>query len=163
MALDMLFNLCLLFFLPTLLFTLLAGNIGYMLAAILALSGFLLLRRDRPDWPRPLKLSGIWVAFAWICLIVNTIGEIVGIAYMQYTGYLVKWSEVDADGMPNVTGYRTLAIAIGIGVIVVAVVGFIIGQKQAGRPFSFKDPSDEKPAAHAYELMGQAPPASSGD
>ena len=83
------------------------------------------------------------------------------IAYMQYTGYLVNWSQVDADGMPNVTGYRSLAIAIGIGVIVVAVVGFIIGQAQAGKKFSFKDPSDEKPAAHVYELMGQQAP--SGD
>ena len=161
MALDMIFNLCLLYFLPTLLFTLLAGNIGYVLAHILALTGFLLLRRDRPDWPRPLKLGAAWVPIAWLCVAANVVGSIIGIAYMQYTGYLVNWSQVDADGMPNVTGYRSLAIIIGIGVIVVAVVGFIIGQAQAGKKFSFKDPSDEKPAAHVYELMGQQAP--SGD
>ena len=164
MALDMVFNLCLLYFLPTLLFTLLAGNIGYVLAHILALSGFLLLRKDRPNWPRPLKLGKEWVVIAWICLLANIVASIVGIAYMQYTGYLVKWSEVDADGMPNVTGYRSLAIAIGIGVIVVAIVGFIIGQAQAGRKFSLRDPSDEQPSPHAFELMGQTPPAqTSGD
>ncbi len=158
MSLDLIFNLSLLFFAPTLLFTLLAGNIGYVLAHVLALSGFLLLRKDRPNWPRPLKLSGGWVVAAWIGLGVNVIGTIVGVAYMQYTGYLVKFS---ADGVADITGYRPVALAIGVGVIVVAVVGYIIGQKQAGRPFSFKDPSDEQPAAHVYELMGTSAP--SGD
>ena len=53
-------------------------------------------------------------------------------------------------------------VSTGAGlVLVVAVVGFIIGQAQAGKKFSFKDPSDEKPAAHVYELMGQSAP--SGD
>ena len=34
------------------------SNIGYVLAHVFALTGFLLLRRDRPDWPRPIKLGG---------------------------------------------------------------------------------------------------------
>ena len=153
MALDMLFNLCLLFFAPTLLFTLVAGNIGYVLAHILALSGVLLLRRDRPNWPRPLKLGKEWIAIAWLCLIVNIGASIVGIIWMKYTGYLIKGEDV--------TGYFPAAIAVGIAVLVVAIVGFIIGQKQAGKPFSFKDPSDEEPVPHVYELMGQSAP--SGD
>jgi amino acid transporter len=153
MAFDMLLNICLLFMMPSLLFTLLAGNIGYVLAHILALSGFLLLRRDRPNWPRPLKLGGFWIAAAWLCLTVNIIGTIFGVLYMQYTGYLVKGDDV--------TGYRGLAIAIFVGLLIVAVVGFIIGQKQAGKKFSFQDKSEEEPAAHAYELMGKAAP--SGD
>ena len=153
MAFDMLLNLCLVFMMPSLLFTLLAGNIGYVLAHILALSGFLLLRRDRPNWPRPLKLGGFWIAAAWLCLTVNIIGTIFGVLYMQYTGYLIKGDDV--------TGYRGLAIAIFVGLLIVAVVGFIIGQKQAGKKFSFQDKSEEEPAAHAYELMGKAAP--SGD
>ena len=153
MAFDMLLNICLLFMMPSLLFTLLAGNIGYVLAHILALSGFLLLRRDRPNWPRPLKLGGFWIAAAWLCLTVNIIGTIFGVLYMQYTGYLLKGDDV--------TGYRGLAIAIFVGLMIVAVVGFIIGQKQAGKKFSFQDKSEEEPAAHAYELMGKAAP--SGD
>jgi amino acid transporter len=153
MAFDMLLNLCLVFMMPSLLFTLLAGNIGYVLAHILALSGFLLLRRDRPNWPRPLKLGGFWIAAAWLCLTVNIIGTIFGVLYMQYTGYLIKGDDV--------TGYRGLAIAIFAGLMIIAVVGFIIGQKQAGKKFSFQDKSEEEPAAHAYELMGKAAP--SGD
>jgi len=161
MALDMVFNLCLLFFAPSLLFILVAGNIGYMLAAILAVSGVFLLRKDRPNWPRPFKLSKGWILIAWITIIVNTVSSVFGIIWMKYTGYLVNWGDVNADGMPNVTGYFWAAIAVGVGVIVVAVGGYIIGQKQIGRPFSFKDPSDEQPTAHVYELMGQSAP--SGD
>lgn len=153
MAFDMLLNLCLLFMMPTLLFTLLAGNIGYVLAHILALSGFLLLRRDRPNWPRPLKLGGFWIFAAWLCLSVNVIGTIFGVLYMQYTGYLIKGEDV--------TGYRGLAIAIFVGLLIVSVVGFIVGQAQAGKKFSFQDKSEEEPTAHVYELMGQSAP--SGD
>ena len=161
MALDMVFNLALLFFAPSLLFILLAGNIGYVLAHILALAGFLLLRKDRPNWPRPLKLGGAWIAIAWVCIVVNIIGTIFGILYMKYTGYIVNYADVNADGMPNVTGYFWQAIACGVAVIVIAVVGYIIGQKQTGKKFSFKDPSDEEPVAHVYELMGTSAP--SGD
>ncbi len=55
MTLDMLLNIFLLFVFPTIFFVLAAGNLGYMLSHVLALTGFLLLRRDRPNWPRPLK------------------------------------------------------------------------------------------------------------
>jgi len=156
MAFDMILNMCLLFMMPTLLFTLLAGNIGYILSHILALSGVLLLRRDRPNWPRPLKLGKEWIVIAWFCLAVNIVGTIFGVLYMQYTGYLIKGEDV--------TGYRGLAIAVFVGTMVVAIVGFIIGQAQAGRKFSFRDKSEEEPTPHVYELMGQAPPArTSGD
>ena len=161
MAFDMLLNLCLLFMMPSLLFTLLAGNIGYVLAHILALTGFLLLRRDRPNWPRPLKLGGFWIAAAWLCVIVNVIGTIFGVIYMKYTGYLVDWTKAESDPTGYITGYFWLAIGVFVATMVIAVLGFVIAQNQAGKKFSFKDPSDEQPSAHAYELMG--PSASSGD
>jgi hypothetical protein len=72
---------------------------------------------------------------------------------MQYTGYLIKGDDV--------TGYRGLAIAIFVGLLVVSVVGFIIGQAQAGKKFSLQDKSEEEPTPHVYELMGQSAP--SGD
>ena len=49
MTLDMLLNIFLLFAFPSIFFVLAAGNLGYMLSHVLALSGFLLLRRDRPE------------------------------------------------------------------------------------------------------------------
>jgi amino acid transporter len=153
MALDMVLNLALLFFLPTLLFTLLAGNIGYVVSHIFALSGFLLLRKYRGSWPRPLKLGSAWIGIAWIVLAANIVATIFGVAYMQYTGYLIKGDDV--------LGYRNLAIGIGLCVLAVAVIGYIVGQKQAGRPFSFRDKSEEQPDPHVYELMGTSAP--SGD
>jgi amino acid transporter len=161
MAFDMLLNLCLVFMMPSLLFTLLAGNIGYVLAHILALSGFLLLRRDRPNWPRPLKLGGFWIAAAWLCIFVNVVGTIFGVIYMKYTGYLVDWSKAESDPTGYVTGYFWLAIGIFVGLLVISVVGFIIGQNQLGKKFSFRDKSEEEPTAHVYELMGTSAP--SGD
>ncbi len=40
------------------------SNIGYVFAHVLALSGFLLLRKDRPDWPRPIKVGPAWTPIA---------------------------------------------------------------------------------------------------
>ena len=80
---------------------------------------------------------------------------------MKYTGYLVDWSKAESDPTGYVTSYFWLAIIVFVGTMTIAVVGFIIGQNQMGKKFSFKDPSDEQPSAHAYELMG--PSASSGD
>ena len=53
------------------------------------------------------------------------------------------------------------AIAIFVGLLIVSVVGFIIGQAQAGKKFSLQDKSEEEPTPHVYELMGQSAP--SGD
>ena len=55
-----------------------AGNLGYMLSHVFALTGFLLLRRDRPDWPRPIKLSAIWVPIAGSARGCNLLFIVVG-------------------------------------------------------------------------------------
>jgi amino acid transporter len=164
MTVDMVLNLLLLFIAPTLLFTLVAGNIGYVLSHVFALSGFLLLRRDRPDWPRPLRHGPIWILIAWVCLTVNVIGTIFGVIWIHYTGYLYKVTSIEPfEYDPKY--YSSAAIITGVLVLVVGVVGYIIGQKQHGRPFSFKDLSDEKPSPEVYALMGAsaAPANVAGD
>ncbi len=40
---------------------------------VLAITGFLLLRRDRPDWPRPYRLSNRWIGVAVALAVYNTI------------------------------------------------------------------------------------------
>jgi amino acid transporter len=40
------------------------SNLGYVTCHVFAMSGFLLLRRDRPNWPRPLKLPSFWLPIA---------------------------------------------------------------------------------------------------
>ena len=57
MTVDMIVNICFLLFIGNNFGILAASNLGYVLAHMFALSGFVLLRRDRPNWPRPIKLS----------------------------------------------------------------------------------------------------------
>ncbi len=148
MAIDLVLNLCLLFFAPTLLFILVAGNIGYVLAHVLALSAVLLLRKDRPDWPRPFRLNRGWIAIAWVALFINIVCTIFGVIYMKYTGYLVKGTDV--------TGYLPQALLVGVLTLVVAIVGYVIGQKQNGRPVRLQDPSTEEPSPEAVALLAEA-------
>src|SRR5690606_30751261 len=48
-----------------------ASNIGYILATVFALSGFILLRRDRPDWPRLIRLKRGWIVIAAVLTLYN--------------------------------------------------------------------------------------------
>ena len=57
MTLDALLNIFLITYFTGVLPILAVSNIGYVFATCCALSGFLLLRRDRPNWPRPIRLS----------------------------------------------------------------------------------------------------------
>ena len=58
-------------------------NLGYVLAHMFALSGFVLLRRDRPNWPRPIKLGAVWTPIAGILAVWCLILTIVGFGWMQ--------------------------------------------------------------------------------
>ncbi len=40
------------------------SNLGYVTCHVFAMSGFLLLRRDRPNWPRPIKVNSMWLPIA---------------------------------------------------------------------------------------------------
>jgi amino acid transporter len=149
MALDMVLNLCLLFFAPSLLFILVAGNVGYVLSHVFALSGVLLLRKDRADWPRPFRLASGWLVVAWAALVVNIVGTIFGVIWMKYTGYLVKGTDV--------TGYLTPALITGFAALAVGVIGYVIGQMQHNRPVRLTDPSTESPSPEVYALVGAQP------
>ena len=151
MTLDCILNICLLFFAPSLLFILVAGNIGYVLSHVFALSGVLLLRRDRPSWPRPYKLGRAWIPIAWACLLINLTATIFGVIWIEYTGYLIKGTDT--------SGYATAAIVVGLAALAAGVIGYVIGQWQHGKKFSFKDPSTEQPSPMVYELLGQPVPA----
>ena len=55
MTMDLAVNILLVLLIKSNLAILYLSNIGYVMAHVFALSGFLLLRRDRPNWPRPIK------------------------------------------------------------------------------------------------------------
>jgi amino acid transporter len=59
-----------------------------MLAHVFALTGFILLRRDRPNWPRPIKLSAAWVPIAALLAAINLVFIIWGgFVYADEYGY----------------------------------------------------------------------------
>ena len=70
MTMDMVINICFVLFIGNIFGILAASNIGYVLAHFFAITGFILLRKDRPDWPRPIKLSAIWIPIAWVLAVV---------------------------------------------------------------------------------------------
>jgi len=149
-------NIFLLMAFPSIFFVLAAGNLGYMLSHVIALSGFLLLRRDRPNWPRPIKLGPIWVAMAAIFATANFLFIVFGVIRLKATGYAFD------DAFTNPTAYYDRIIIVGVLALVAGVLGYIIAQYQHGRGFRWTDPSDESPSEEVRELMGSAP-ATAGD
>jgi amino acid transporter len=87
MTLDMLINILLVLFVGNILAILVAGNLGYMSAHFFALTGFLLLRRDRPNWPRPIRLASPWVGIAALLAAINAFFIIIGASNPSLTGY----------------------------------------------------------------------------
>ena len=87
MTLDLLVNLCLVFFVATPLAILVAGNLGYVAAHFFAVTGFLLLRKDRPDWPRPIRLAALWIPIAVIVAALNALFIVVGASSAGLSGY----------------------------------------------------------------------------
>ena len=83
MTVDMVINICFVLFVGNIFGVLAASNLGYVLAHMFALSGFVLLRRDRPNWPRPIKLGAIWSPIAGILAVWCLILTIVGFGYFQ--------------------------------------------------------------------------------
>jgi hypothetical protein len=87
MTLDLVVNLFLLFFVGNVLGILFASNIGYMTAITFSVAAFVLLRKDRPDWPRPIKVAAFWVPIAIVLAIFNGALVIVGGSNPSLTGY----------------------------------------------------------------------------
>ena len=86
MTLDMGVNILFVLFVGNLFGILVASNIGYVLANMFAIGAFVLLRRDRPNWPRPIKLPSYWVPIAMVLFVVFAIFSVVGIGWFQIAG-----------------------------------------------------------------------------
>jgi amino acid transporter len=111
MSVDMVVNIGLLLLLGANNFVILyISNIGYVFCHVLALSGFLLLRRDRPEWPRPIKMSGIWLPIAGVLAVYNLVLVLDGIIDQNLAAYL---------GFYEFTG---LPLFLGLGVLVASVL-----------------------------------------
>jgi amino acid transporter len=135
MTLDMLINVLLVLFVGNILAILVAGNLGYMSAHFFALTGFLLLRKDRPTWPRPIRLAPAWVGVAALLAAINAFFIIIGASN------------------PSLTGYGgTKETWIGVGVLLFSVVLFVFRRRIQDRaPVHLREPrlvEEEVAATH---------------
>jgi amino acid transporter len=129
MFLDAAMNIFLALFFGTAIEILAAGNLGYILAHVFALSGFLLLRRDRPKWPRPIRLSWIWVPIAAVLAVAN-------LAFVVLGGFVFA----------NKYGYGLSKTWIGVGVLCISVVLYVYRRKvQDGLPLHFREQTPSIP------------------
>jgi amino acid transporter len=115
MTLDAILNLWLISYFGYPLDILAAGNLGYILAHVFALTGFLLLRKDRPRWPRPIKLSAIWVPIAGLLAAINLTFIVVG-GFIYSGGFL---------GISTQYGYGWDKTRIGLIVLAVGLLLYI--------------------------------------
>jgi amino acid transporter len=131
MTVDLVVNVLLVLFISSNIAILYLSNIGYVLAHVLALSGFLLLRRDRPNWPRPIKVGRVWLWIAAVLVVYNVV--LIGFGVTN----------------PALTGYGTFAdMWIGVGVLVGSVVLFFyrrIVQDKAKVTFREQVPTEPTP------------------
>lgn len=80
-------NILAVVFLPTTVAVLAVSNMGYVICHVFALSAVLLLRRDRPDVRRPLRLSRPWLWGAGLLAVFNALLVAVGSTSFSMTGY----------------------------------------------------------------------------
>jgi amino acid transporter len=105
---DMFINILFVLFVGNLFGILVASNIGYVLANMFAIGAFVLLRKDRPDWPRPIKLPGFWVPIATALFAAFALFSVVGIGWFQIAG----GGAVYGGTKNKIIGFSVLAISL---------------------------------------------------
>jgi amino acid transporter len=131
MTVDMVLNILVVLVLNSTIAILAASNLGYILCHVFALSAVLLMRRDLADWPRPLRLSRLWLWMAGFLALANLVFVLVGAPSFQLTGY---------------GSYKELFV--GIGVLVVAVLLYAYRRVIEDRePLRLRDLSPPVPTA----------------
>jgi amino acid transporter len=139
MTVDLAVNVLLVLFIANNLAILYLSNIGYMLSHVFALSGFLLLRRDRPRWPRPIKVGPIWLGIAWVLVVFNIVLIAFGVTNPTLTGY-GTWSDM------------IIGVAVLIGSVVLYAYRRIVQDKSR---ITFREEVPQVPTAEQLVLLNQ--------
>ncbi len=114
MTLDAVLNLLLISYFAVPLEILAVSNVGYVFATCTALSAFILLRRDRPDWPRPIRLPNLWVPLAGVLFLIN-------FAFLIFGGFIYSGGFLGIDGY----GYGWDKTRAGLLVLLAALVLYV--------------------------------------
>ena len=98
MTIDAILNLLLITRYGSPLQILAVSNVGYVFATFAALSAFVLLRRDRPDWPRPVRLPNWYVPLGVLLAAINLVllvcgGFIYSGGFLGIAGYGYGWDK----------------------------------------------------------------------
>ncbi len=142
MTVDLFVNICLVLFVTSNLAVLYLSNIGYVLCHVFALSGFLLLRRDRPNWPRPIKVASGWLPVAGFLCVVNALFLVVGALAPKLNGY-GTWTD----------------FGIGVGILFASLLLFFFRRiVQDGERVHWSEPIPAVPTEE--EAAELAPPSS---
>ena len=139
MTVDLVVNVLLVLFISSNLAILYLSNIGYVLAHVFALSGFLLLRKDRPNWPRPIKVGSAWLWIAGVLAVFNLALVIFGILNPTLTGY-GTWTDM----------------FIGVGVLIASVLLYFYRRiVQDKSKVTFREDVPQMPSAEQMALLRQ--------
>ncbi|MEZ0053790.1 amino acid transporter [Mycobacterium sp. MAA66] len=87
LTMDITLNLLILFLVGNTVAIIAASNFGYILACGFAAFSYALLRRDRPEWPRPFKMSKIAIPVALILGTFDLFLAIYGVSHPSLVGY----------------------------------------------------------------------------
>jgi len=137
MTVDLVVNVLLVLFISSNLAILYLSNIGYVLAHVFALSGFLLLRKDRPNWPRPIKVGSAWLWIAGVLAVFNLALVIFGILNPTLTGY-GTWTDM----------------FIGVGVLIASVLLYFYRRiVQDKSKVTFREDVPQMPSAEQMALL----------
>lgn len=141
MTVDLVVNVFLVFFIANPVGIYATANLGYFVAMFFVLTGFLLLRKDRPNWPRPIRLGVIWLPIAGLLTLATLLLGTVGAWRTDLTGYGTKTQ-----------------LAIGVGVIVLALVLWIYRQivEEQG-PVQWRDRSVPDPLEVGHVVDAERP------
>jgi amino acid transporter len=115
MTVDALLNIVLITYFNNPIEILAVSNIGYVFATCTALAAFLLLRKDRPAWPRPVRLPNYWVPLAAVLLAANLVFLVAG-------GFIYSGGFLGIDGY----GYGWDKTRWGLLVLFVALALYVI-------------------------------------
>jgi amino acid transporter len=114
MTVDAILNIFLISAFAGVLEILAVSNVGYVFATCTALSAFVLLRRDRPNWPRPIRLPNYWVPIASVLFLINLTFLIAG-------GFIWSGGFLGIDGY----GYGWDKTRTGLLVLLAALLMYI--------------------------------------
>jgi amino acid transporter len=140
MTVDMVVNILLVVFITSNLAILYLSNIGYVLCHVFALTAFLLLRRDRPNWPRPIKIASGWLPIVAVLAALNALFLIVGAL------------------APNLNGYGTWTdFWIGVGVLIASLLLFFFRRVvQDGEGVHWREETPSMPEGDEAVELGVA-------